>query len=158
MPTDSNLPPSPHRALMLPWIAWGICLALVILQLSAALMFMAPPHALDHAEPIALRTTFYIVVIISFPLINLVRHIMLKLNQTMPGPSHHATRRYGMTVCVSMIWAESFAGYGVILYLLGDAVNSLYILCGLAVLALVLYRPKQREYLAIVAALEERQE
>lgn len=158
MPAYSNLTDSPRNALMLPWIVWGVCLALVILQLVMALIFIAPLRTLDTAEPIALRTAFYIATIISFPLINLVRHVMLKLNQTMPGPPRHATRRYWMTVCVSMIWAESFAEYGVILYLLGDAANSLYILCGLAILGLALYRPQQREYLAIVSALDEQQD
>ena len=36
-------------------------------------------------QRIFIRTVFYVITIILFPLVNLLRHILLRLNQTMPG-------------------------------------------------------------------------
>ena len=70
----------------------------------------------------------------------------------MPGSSP-AKNRYLLTVAVSMLMAESIGLLGFVLFMLGDDYNSLYIFSGLAVLGLVLYRPKQEEYESIVEAL-----
>jgi hypothetical protein len=98
------------------------------------------------------RTLFYALAIITFPLTNLIRYIQIRLCQTMPGdkPAKH---RYLTAVIVSMVLVENIGVLGIILFLLGDGYNTLYIFTGLAALGFVLYRPKPSEYLSIVDAL-----
>jgi hypothetical protein len=98
------------------------------------------------------RTWFYALAIITFPLTNLIRHIQIRLCQTMPGDTP-ARRRYLTAVIVSMVLVENIGILGIILFLLGDGYNTLYIFTGLAALGFVLYRPKPSEYLSIVDAL-----
>jgi hypothetical protein len=104
---------------------------------------------------ITYRTWFYALAIIIFPLTNLIRYIQIRLSQTMPG-NKPAKRRYLTAVIVSMALVENIGGLGIILFLLGDGYNTLYIFTGLAALGFVLYRPKSSEYLSIVEALERR--
>lgn len=103
-----------------------------------------------------IRTIFYGIAILTFPLTNLIRHIMVRLNQTMPGnklPKH----RYLTTIIISMSLMESVGVLGFVMFLLGDNFNTLYIFIGLAVLGLFLYRPKPDEYLGIVETLAAKQ-
>lgn len=101
---------------------------------------------------ITYRTLFYAFAIILFPLTNLIRYIQVRLCQTMPGDKP-AKNRYLTAVIVSMALVENIGVLGIILFLLGDGFNSLYIFTGLAALGFVLYRPKPSEYLSIVDAL-----
>lgn len=101
---------------------------------------------------VLIRTIFYVLAIIGFPLTNLLRHVQLRLNQTMPGEKP-AKQRYLLTVIVSMGLAESVALMGLAMYLLGDGYNTLYIFTVLSVLAVYLYRPKMVEYRGILEAL-----
>ena len=52
-------------------------------------------------QRVIIRTVFYILAIIGFPMTNLIRHIQLRLNQTMPGDKS-AKNRYLLTIIVSM--------------------------------------------------------
>ena len=104
------------------------------------------------------RTIAYAVAIVTFPITNLIRHIMVRLNQTMPGDTL-PKRRYLTTIIVSMALMEGIGILGFVMYLLGDSFNTLYIFTGLAALGLFLYRPKPEEYLSIVEAfVAKRQE
>lgn len=104
--------------------------------------------------PLTLRTILYFVVIAAFPLINLIRHIMLRLNQTMPGETPPKTR-YFTTVVVSLLMAEGIAVFGVLLYMLGDEFYTLLIFCLLSLLAMLLYRPKIDEYRELSGILKK---
>lgn len=115
---------------------------------------LTPETVLAEEIRIKLRTGFYFVAIITFPLTNLIRHILLRLNQTMPGDTP-ATRRYLMTVIVSMVFVETIGLYGFCLYWLGDGKNTLTIFLGLSALGVYLYRPKEEEYQTIVDALTD---
>ncbi len=108
---------------------------------------------LPEERRIIIRTVFYALAILAFPATNLVRHIQLRLNQTMPGNTT-ASSRYFITILVSIILMESTGVLGFVMFLLGDDFNTLYIFTGLAVLGLFLYRPKQLEYESIVTALD----
>lgn len=109
----------------------------------------------DGGPPILIRTILYAVSIVTFPLINLLRHIMLRLNQTMPGGTS-ARARYFTTVLVSLGLAETMGVYGLVLFLLGDDLNTLYIFSFLSVLAMILYGPKSDEYEEIVEAVKQK--
>ena len=106
------------------------------------------------------RTIFYSLAILILPLTNLLRHIFLRLNQTMPllpGANLEKTAqiRYALTVAVSQSTMVLIGGLGGIIFYFGDAVNSFRILTGLAVLGAFLYRPKITEYQQIIDALTD---
>lgn len=140
------------------WLILGFMALTLAVYLIIGLLYgqelMTP---LPESQRIVIRSVFYILAILGFPVTNLIRHIQVRLNQTMPG-SKPAKSRYLLTVIVSMVMAESIGLLGFILFMLGDDYNSLYIFTGLAVLALFLYRPKQEEYESIVEALSTREQ
>jgi len=143
--------------LTLHWLVVGFMATLLLGYIafchtpqSAALQQPLPEH-----QRILLRTILYIAAIVTMPVTNLIRHIQLRLNQTMPGDKS-AKSRYLLTVIVSMTLIESIGAYGLIMYLLGDGYNTLYIFTIVSALGMFLYRPKVDEYERIVAALAER--
>lgn len=109
---------------------------------------------ISEEQRVVIRTIFYILAIIGFPMTNLIRHIQLRLNQTMPG-NKPAKNRYLLTIIVSMMFAESIGIMGLIMFMLGDDFNTLYIFLLLSALAIFLYRPKEQEYISIVKELAE---
>jgi hypothetical protein len=107
------------------------------------------------------RTGCYISAILLLPITNLLRYIFLRLNQTMPplksmqNLSRLARARYTLTVTVSQSIMVLIGGFGAIMFLLGDSVNTLYILTSVAALGVFLYRPKITEYQNIIDALTQ---
>jgi hypothetical protein len=59
--------------------------------------------------------------------------------------------KYISAVIVSLALAESSAIYGVILFILGSGVHILYLLVGLAAVAMIIYRPKCEELAAFLS-------
>lgn len=116
---------------------------------------------LDESERIFWRTVFYILAILVLPITNLLRHIFLRLNQTMPllnNPSNIekiAQSRYALTVLVSQMVMLFIGVLAEIIFYLGDGFNTFHILSGLAMLGAFLYRPKIEEYQRIINALKE---
>jgi len=104
-------------------------------------------------DRIVLRTVLYVVAILSFPLMKFVRHVLMRLNQTSKG-NKTAKYRYLLTIFISMTLAEGLGLFGVLMYVLGDNYNTLYIFVGLSALAMYLYQPSKEEYASIVDALE----
>jgi len=102
-------------------------------------------------QRILIRTILYALAIILFPLVNLLRYILLRLNQTMPGETS-AARRYLMTILVTLTLMTSIGSFGFVMFLLGDGYNTLYIFTLLGALGLFLHRPKAEEYQQIVQA------
>ena len=109
-------------------------------------------NVIKEEQRIMIRSVLYALTIISFPFTNLIRFIMVRLNQTMPGKPT-ARHRYFITLLVSMIFAGSIGIYGFVMFMLGDSYNTLYIFCTLSALAVFLYRPKYAEYNSIIEAL-----
>ena len=142
--------------LFLHWIVVGIMLITLIIYLFICYQFGHElQEPLPEAQRVVFRTVFYIIAIVAFPITNLIRHIQLRLNQTMPG-NKSAKSRYLLTIIVSMALVEGVGVLGFVMYMLGDDFNTLYIFLGLSVLGLYLYRPKQDEYSKIVDALLDR--
>ena len=143
--------------LFLPWVIVGLMLvtlmaAVVVCQSMGSQI----QHGLAEDERELIRAMLYIIAIVTFPMTNLIRYIQLRLNQTMPG-SKPAKSRYLLTVIVSLSLIESVGLFGLVMFMLGDNFNTLYIFTGLSALGLYLYRPKQSEYDEIVAAIAAQQ-
>ena len=134
---------------------------MLIIYLSISLiMGKELQQPLDETTRVQIRTAFYIVAILLFPLTNLIRYIQLKLNQTMPltliNYRLEAKKRYLLTVIVSACSIESLGVLGFVLFMLGDDTNNLFILTGLSAIGLFLYRPKLEEYATIVELLDHK--
>jgi hypothetical protein len=146
--------------LILPWVIVGIMLAMLATYLIVChTLGEQLQQPLPEDRRILLRTIFYIIAIVTFPLTNLIRHIQLRLNQTMPisfarqDAVSVAKSRYLVTVIVSMALIEVVGVFGLILFVFGDGFNNLYIFTGLSALGLFLYRPKADEYSEIIDAI-----
>ncbi|MDD2758780.1 MAG: hypothetical protein PHH11_00650 [Methylomonas sp.] len=109
---------------------------------------------LGEAQRELIRTILYVIAIILFPLTNLMRHVLLRLNQTMPG-AKAAERRYFMTVIVTQGMIEPVGLFGLLMFILGDDFNTLYIFTVLGALGIYLHRPKWVELQSIEYALTE---
>jgi hypothetical protein len=134
-------------------IAAAIAAGVAYCLIADAKVVPAWPEALR----IQARTICYVCAIIAFPLTNLVRHVQMRLNATMPG-SKAAKRRYLASVTVSMVAIGLIGIMGMVLFMVGDGVNTLYIFSALTGLGLFLYRPKSHEYESIIRALSLRPE
>jgi len=108
---------------------------------------------LAEEQRVLIRSIFYGISILLFPLVNLLRHILLKLNQTMPG-NHSAERRYLTTITITLSLIGIIGLFGFIMFILGDGFNTLYIFSFLGVLGIFLHKPKQGEYQQIIEALK----
>ncbi len=106
---------------------------------------------IDESTRIWIRSILYGVAIVTFPVMKFIRHVLLRLNQTMKGDLAPKVR-YLLTIIVSMSVAESIGLYGFIMYILGDSFNTLYIFVALSALAMFLYRPQIEEYKMVVAS------
>lgn len=145
--------------LTLPWIIAGMMLAML-----AAYVVICHNWGDQLQQPlpedrrVLIRTVLYMVAIVTFPLTNLIRHVQIRLNETMPRPSSShpeavAKSRYLVTVIVSMALVEAVGVFGLVMFMLGDGFNTLYIFTGLSALGLFLYRPKADEYAGIIDAI-----
>jgi len=144
--------------LILPWVIVGIMLVMLATFLIVCITFGDEiQQPLPEAQRVLIRTILYVVAIVTFPLTNLLRHIQLRLNQTMPhsstAPGDIAKTRYLVTVIVSMALIESVGVFGFVMFVLGDNFNTLYIFTGLSALGMFLYRPKVDEYAKVLEAL-----
>ncbi|OHX34836.1 hypothetical protein BJL95_12205 [Methylomonas sp. LWB] len=99
-----------------------------------------------------IRSVLYGIAIVLFPFTNLLRHVLLRLNQTMPGPKP-AAARYLVTIAVTQGLIEWVGLFGFGMFLIGDGYNTLYIFSLMAALGVYLHRPKAEEYRRIVAEL-----
>ena len=149
--TDQNL--STQSQLRAHWLVVGFLLILLIAYNVVCHVWGAALRInLDEAQREIFRSVFYAVAIILFPLTNLLRFILVRLNQTMPGDKS-AKQRYFFTTTVALLLIETVAVFGFVMFILGDDFNTLYIFSVLGALGLFLHRPKIHELEAIDEAL-----
>lgn len=145
--------------LFLPWFITGF--VAVILSLSVIFAhFYYWQNPLTEDVQLFWRTGFYIFAISLLPLTNLLRHIFLRLNQTMPLLKNTnlacvIKTRYTLTISVSMLLMLLIGSFGATIFYLGDSFRTLHILTGIAGLGVFLYRPKLDEYQQILESLTE---
>ncbi len=139
------------------WVFFSVFLCtIIIINIACHTVVSEIQVSMDEERRIFIRTIFYIISLILFPLANLMRHILLRLNQTMPG-NNSAKNRYFMTTVITLSMVEIVVFFGLIMFILGDGYNTLYIFTALAFLGIFLHRPKKLEYNQIVDALKIKQ-
>ena len=138
---------------------WLVCLGMLLLLISYNLICHFGGDNLrlnlDETQRVTLRTILYAVTIGLFPLTNLVRHILLRLNQTMPGDKP-AAQRYLTTIIVTQTMIEVVSLFGLLMFMLGDDFNTLYIFTVLGLLGIYLHKPKMIELEDIIQALSSK--
>lgn len=139
--------------LKLHWVIVGMMLCLLLSYNIICHVFGVEIQIIvAEDQRILIRTIFYIIAIALFPLVNLLRYILLRLNQTMPG-DNPAKNRYLVTIIVTMTIIEIVGIFGPVMYILGDGYNTLYIFSVMGALGVFLQRPKIEEYSQIIEAL-----
>jgi MFS family permease len=143
-----------------PLISHWFITGFVLFLLSSSFVFVhfygvQWQHPVEESERIFWRTMFYILAILILPLTNLLRHIFLRLNQTMPLLDKNnlekiAQKRYALTVLVSQSVMILIGFLGLFIFYLGDVINTFRILIGVAIMGAFLYRPKNAEYQQIL--------
>ena len=135
------------------WIV-TIAIALsVVAYVAVCHLFGAEIQAdIGESQRVLIRTVLYALAIVIFPVTSLLRYISLRLNQTMPGDKP-AKNRYLVTIIVTQAMIETVALFGLVMFVLGDDFNTLYIFSSMAGLGVFLHRPKMDEYLGIVEVL-----
>lgn len=112
---------------------------------------------LEESQRIWVRTILYVITIALFPLTNLMRHILLRLNQTMPGEKP-SEQRYLLTILVTQSMMEIVSLFGLVMYMLGDGFNTLYIFSLLGLVGIYLHRPQPSELQVIAQALSAKEQ
>ncbi len=148
--TDKSHPLTPHRLVCM--VMLGL---LVVYNLIGHFGSEGLRLALDESQRVTIRTILYVITIALFPLTNLIRHILLRLNQTMPGEKN-ADQRYFITILVTQCMIEVVSLFGILMFMLGDDFNTLYIFTLLGVLGVYLHRPKLAELQDIALALSSK--
>jgi len=140
--------------LTLHWVIVAVMVSMLFMY-NLICHFMGAEIQISMAEEqrVFIRTILYVVTIAVFPLTNLLRHILLRLNQTMPG-DNPAKNRYLMTTIVTLASIEIVGVFGFVMFVLGDGYNTLYIFTTLGALGIFLHRPREQEYKQIIAALK----
>jgi Na+/phosphate symporter len=139
-----------HKSeLTLHWMIAGMMLSLLIIY-NIICHIKGAEIQLNLAEEqrVFIRTVFYVAAIALFPFSTLLRHILLRLNHTMPGDSP-AKNRYLITTIVTLTSIEIVGVFGFIMFILGDGYNTLYIFTVLGALGVFLHRPREQEYIEI---------
>ena len=144
-----------HSELVKHWLVTGAFLLLLILSLIVCFLW---PEAIQYkvAEEtrVLTRSILYLVAILLFPFVKLLRYILIRLNQTMPIDHRTAKQRYLTTVIICLTVIELVGGFGVLMFVLGDGDNTLFIFGLLAVLGIFLHKPNYQEYQSVCVALD----
>lgn len=144
--------------LLMSWSIVGVALLMLVAYIVICLnLDNELIKSLPEVMRVKIRTLLYVIAIVTFPATNLIRHIQLKLNQTMPFSQEDfrkvAKNRYLLTIIISMSLIETVGAFGFVMYMLGDGFNNLTIFTLMSGLGMYLYRPKEAEYAQIIEAL-----
>jgi hypothetical protein len=117
--------------------------------------------------PVALlRKVLYVVAVVELIVAYFLRKFLLKnqfiglgSNRLLRHDGARANRplhviRYTTAVIISVAMANSIGIYGLILFLLGDEVQSLYVFIAVSALAMYYFRPKMEEFEQLAASMK----
>ncbi len=124
-------------------LIWMIVLTTPILAIVVCHYSHAAFSDLGATLPIVgLRTIFYSIAILLFPLVRLYRHRPLIRSTDTTVEPLELSQRFIHRVIVCLITAEVILGLGLLLCLLGDDLASFYLLTSLSLLSIIMYRPQ----------------
>ncbi|MCH9697690.1 MAG: hypothetical protein K0U68_06275 [Gammaproteobacteria bacterium] len=135
-----------RQALKTTRILWVAILTAPIPAIIICEFSQAPLAEMGSQLPlVGLRTAFYSLAILLFPVMRLFRNRSLLRPSEKHVSAQRLAHRFTSRVFFSLLLAELILVMGLVLCLLGDHEFSFYLLTGLSVLAMILYRPKPVE-------------
>lgn len=153
--TERNNPPW-----SLIWLVWSGFMLSIGLYVGIFFYF-GPQLRIESSVPlIPLRTGFYILVILLFPLIRGLKNRVMGLRSAraikrqVPPPQSPPFNRYLAATVVALAFAEFIALPGLILFILGDDSRTFFIFLILSSVAMALHRPRESEYLLLKEQFE----
>ncbi len=134
------------------WIIWvGFLLTLVVyLVICEMLGLQSGAEANTDLPLIWVRTGFYALAIILFPVITGLKYLILKPAKESHTPTQTArhtpdSSRYLAAVVLALALADSIGTLGFLLFLMGDDYRTLYMFIGMSVICMLIHRPQQAE-------------
>ncbi len=80
-----------------------------------------------------------------------LKFLRSKLLSLKPGMTmENGAQKYMVTSIISFAICESVAIFGMVVFLLGDMINILYVFAGISILGLFYYKPSREEYEDII--------
>ena len=145
-----------HPSILLSsWIIWvGFLLTLAIyVGICEMLGIQSENKANSGLTTIWIRTAFYVVAIILFPVISALKQLIFKKtflsgesSDDSPKPTDTLNSRYLAGLMVAFALANSIGTLGFLLFLMGDNYRTLYMFIGISVICMLIHRPKREEY------------
>ncbi|MEE9413508.1 MAG: hypothetical protein V3V22_10705 [Methylococcales bacterium] len=127
-------------------LIWVVILTTPVLAIIVCQYGHAQLATLGSTLPIiGLRTIFYCIAIVLFPLIRLYRYRPLIRASETSVESQQLSQRFKRRVIVCLIAAQLTLWLGLLLCLLGDDMASFYLLACLSLLSIAIYRPQASE-------------
>ncbi|MEE9344495.1 MAG: hypothetical protein V3U88_02695 [Methylococcales bacterium] len=135
-----------QQTLRITRFIWVIILTTPLLAIIACQYSHALLSTLGSTVPIVgLRTIFYCIAIVLFPLIRLYRYRpLIRVSET-SVELQQLSQRFKRRVIVCLIAAQLTLWLGLLLCLLGDDPASFYLLASLSLLSIAIYRPQASE-------------
>lgn len=143
-----------HSILLSAWMIWaGFLLTLAIyLGICETLGLQSGSDTNSGLPIIWIRTAFYAVAIILFPVITSLKQLIFKSasRQSKP-PNEIANHRksskslYLAGLVLALALATSIGTFGFLLFLMGDNYRTLYMFIGISVICMLIHRPKRKE-------------
>ena len=155
-----------EKGLLILWIFWASILGSLFIYVFICHQFgdeirrtMSP----NSFVPLV-RKILYGVAIITLFLTHFLRRFMLAGKSSgslakflKPGIQSNRPpflAKYATTLIISLALSESIGIYGLVLFLLGDDFQTLYIFTGISALAMYFYRPKREELEKLAVAMQ----
>ena len=154
--------------LLVMWIIWGAMLvSLLIYVLICHLVIDGIRQSLESDFTFdMLRNILYGVGIFTLFLAHFVRKFILTPRTggsgsmtSKPPPLKDQSQvvgKYVMAMLLSLALSESIGIFGLVLFLLGDSFQTLYIFIGISALGVFHYRPRREEIMKLAAATQTR--
>jgi hypothetical protein len=149
------------KVMIVPWIIWGaLLISLFIYILVCHLVHAQGGQNIRPDFPLSqFRNILYIIAGITLIASYLIRILLLNTRLSSstsiePITSQLSTQpaylgKYMVAMISSLAFCESVGIYGVVLFFVGDSFQTLYTFIGVAAIAMVYYRPKMEELIAL---------
>lgn len=149
------------KGMIVMWIIWGAIL--VSLFVYVLVCHLAGDQIRQNANPAIpldlFKNILYAVSLITLIISYFVRKAVLVVRSsgTRTGASNISQQstqpafigKYTVAMIISLALSESIGIYGVVLYFIGDSLQTLYTFIGVSAIAMIFYRPKKEEIITL---------
>ncbi len=148
-------PPNDLQSILVSaWIIWtGFLLTLAVYLGICEILGVQSGSDTNSGLPIIwIRTAFYVIAIILFPVITGLKQLIFKTTSQQSKPSSETLARRKTTkslylagLVLALALSTSIGTFGFLLFLMGDDYRTLYMFIGISVICMLIHRPKRNE-------------